>query len=103
MIQINFKDSNGIPCELGDVLVCHFPNELIKYFGCLIYQPDECRFLLSDMYEGWQPINLKSDWQTYERLCSIDDAPAIKKELGKVEVQDVKEFDKIFNLTSIKM
>ena len=96
MITISIKDTHGNECELGDVLVLHFPNPKVKYFGVLVYDPKDYCFRVSDMFDGWHAIH--PSYMTIERLCKFEDRPAVKKELGNVEVQDVKEFDKIYNI-----
>jgi hypothetical protein len=95
MIQVSIKDKNGTECNLNDVIIVHNPNEKIKYFGVLKFE--DCEFYLSDLSEGSHQLPL-IHWQKMERLCTLEQAPGIEKELGSVEVEDVKEFDKIFNL-----
>lgn len=98
MIQVKLTDSNNVSLQLGDIMVVHYPNPKIKFFGLLNYVAKEGVFIL-DAYGECHPFNKNLKDTTYERLAGEDVlSRELIKELGRVEVKKVKEFDKIYNL-----
>jgi hypothetical protein len=98
MIQLTITDSFGNQLDIGDVMVVHFTNPRIKYFGVLKFDEQENVFVIHD-YEGWHPFNKNLKHATYERLAGHEVLHRqLVKELGRVQVRKEKEFDKIFSL-----
>lgn len=97
MIKIKLEDDFGNDLQLNDVVVVHYPNECIKFFGVLVFEKNESQFLVSDMTEGYETIRPAS-YKKIERLGTYEKSPGIFKELGRVEVENITEFDKIFKL-----
>ena len=98
MIQINLTDSYDVSLQLGDIMVVHFPNTKVKFFGVLNFEAKEAVFRI-DAYGEWHPFNKNLKVTAYEKLAGNEVlSRELIKELGRVEVKKVKEFDKIFNL-----
>jgi hypothetical protein len=96
MIQLTITDSFGNQLDIGDVMVVHFTNPRIKYFGVLKFDEQENVFVIHD-YEGWHPFNKNLKHATYERLAGHEVLHReLVKQLGRVQVRKEKEFDKIF-------
>lgn len=105
MIQLTITDSNGTELQIGDVMAVYFTNPLIKFFGVLEFDKEENRFYIEGYDLETHPFNKELKYCRYERLAGHDALTSDKgtnkellKQFGRVEVTDVKEFDKIFNL-----
>jgi len=97
MIQVSIKDSEGNECQLGDVIIQHFPNERSKYIGILTWYDDDACFRLSDG-DGWH--TLQGSGCRNERLCHINNCPALNKELGIIYLMPKQTISKIYQMVA---